>query len=712
MEEKENNDSKPKITEKEKEVVDSNNNIQTDDNKDKDTDAGEKEKENLPNFSYLEPKESEEPSVFEYKSKNEINEAENIFKPHAMICKYAICILLKEDSNEDSKLLNMTLKGIISNLGDLGELGIKSENIFIYIFVNKIKQNELVTQESIINNLKQENRNNYLLTHLKLKNDGRDIKIEVVTKRNYMSEIESLKIFYCQIVNNIKNDRSILITSILTAGVTPTSSALYDLIQACLLNDNNDNKRTSNDCISIPALEIDEKMETESENFFTKILRYEQTHFNIYDMSFYKSTGTVPILSLFNTMTIDRKLMATLYEFYGNCGFVGDNQLPKIDYHDYSLGLFLYQRHFDIKYLNKQIFGTIYYKDFDYKYLWVSKYSGYYSNFFGILNSFINFDLPILDKIFILFQIIGLLIEFIYPGLSILVIYSIFIEAFDVIDRYPAWFMTMLYIVMYLASGTSSLIGEKNKDTKITNFICYYFMEIYYLFILACSVPAMDNIKKKKLFGEKYKYDNDIYKFNNAAAGCLITFTVVLAIIPMILRLDQITKNIVPMLLYLVLGAPMSTSYLLIAKIWNAPGASGGKNVDDRKGLTVLFYCLFNLFFGFLSVYIYDRKLRARCVMGLSIMYLIYLFFKVFGILLSLLGSPDLTKKNSKKTKDILEGENIYQSKNSAEHLNEEKLDKESDKDKEKNDNNDENEEENNKNKDDDNENNDNNDEE
>ena len=704
----ETNDSNPKISQKEKEEVDSKNNIQNDDNKDKDTDAGEKE--NKPNFYYLEPKEREEPSVFEYQSKIDRSEAENIFKPHALICKYAICILLKEDGKEDSKLLKMTLDGIISNLGDLGELGIKCENILIYIFVNKIKQNELVTQESIINNLKQENRNNYLLSHLKLKNDERDIKIEVVTKRNYMSDIESLKIFYCQIVNNIKNDKSILITSILTAGVTPTNSALYDLIQACILNDKNDNIRKSHDCICIPALEIDEQMEIKSENFFTKILKYEQTHFNIYDMSFYKSTGTVPILSLFNTMTIDRKLMENLYEFYGNIEILEDNQLPKIDYHDYSLGLYLYQRHFDIKYVNKQIFGTIYYKDFDYKYLWVSKYSGYYSNFFGILNSLKNFDLPILDKIFTLFQIIGLLIEFIYPGLSILVIYSIFIEAFDVYDRYPAWFMTMLYIIMYLASGTSSLIGEKTKEIRITNFICYYFMEIYYLFILACSVPAMDNIKKKKLFGEKHKYDNDLYKFNNAAAGCLITFTVVLAFVPMILRLDQITKNIVPMFLYLVLGAPMSTSYLLIAKIWNAPGASGGKNIEDRKGLTVLFYCLFNLFFGFLSVYIYDRKLRVRCVMGLSIMYLIYLFFKVFGILLSLLGSPDLTKKNSAKTKVILEGENIYQSKNSAEHLNEEKLDKESDKDKENN--NDENEEENNKNKEDDNNNNDNNEEE
>ena len=48
MEEKEINDSNPKISEKEKEVVNSKNNLQTDDDKDKDTEAGEKEGQ--PNF--------------------------------------------------------------------------------------------------------------------------------------------------------------------------------------------------------------------------------------------------------------------------------------------------------------------------------------------------------------------------------------------------------------------------------------------------------------------------------------------------------------------------------------------------------------------------------------------------------------------------------------------------------------------------------------
>jgi hypothetical protein len=305
-----------------------------------------------------------------------------------------------------------------------------------------------------------------------------------------------------------------------------------------------------------------------------------------------------------------------------------------------------------------------------------------------------------------------MLIEFIYPGLSILVIYSIFVEAFDIEDYHPAWFMTMLYITMYLGSGVASLISDKTKDISTTSLIYYYFMEVYYLFILVCSVPAMDNIKKKKLFGDKYK-DVEVegfYKFNTAAITCLIIFTFLIAILPMIFRIGMITENIVSMLLYLLLGAPMSTSNLLIAKIWNAPSAPGGKTIDDRKGLTILFFFLFNLFFGFLSAYIYDRKLRANCVMGLAIFYLIYLFFKIIGIVLSLLGSPDLTQKKANKVKSILEGINTFESKNSSDHINEEKLDNENENennedDREENNNgeNDENENQNNDNKEEDN---------
>ena len=681
------------------------NENENENNKDKATDAGEQE--NHQNFFYLEKREGEDISIFNGVF-NE-NDDENIFKPHAILNRYAICILLKEDSSEDSKLLKLTLDGIISNFGSLTELGINCENIFIYVFVNKINNNELIEGETIKENLKDEHKCDYLLSHFKLKDDGRDIKIEVVAKKKFMSDIEALNIFYTDIVKSLKTDKT-MITSVLTAGVKPSNNALFNLIKICIDSNNDKNNRNKkyNNCVAVPALEIDEDLDKNSSDFFTKIIKYERVHFNIYDMNFYKSTGAVPILSLFNTMTIDQNLMDYLLVFYGSKIKLDANHLPKLDYHDYNLGLFLYKNNVNIEYYSKENLGTINYRDFDYKYLWVSRESGYYANLLENVEIFINFELPIFHKLFILFQIIGLLIEFIYPGLSILVIYSILVEAFDDVDYLPAWFMTSLYIIMNLVSGVNSLIAEKHKDSKLTNFICYYFMVIYYLFIIICSIPAMDNIKKKKLFGFKLDY-GEFYGFNNAAAGCLITFTFIFAILPMLLRINMITKNIVPMLLYLVLGAPISTSNLLMAKIWNAPGGPGGKNVDDRKGIFILFFFLFNLFFGFLSAYIYDRKLRANCVMGLAIFYLIYLAFKVLGIVLSLLSNPDVNKISSTYTKNKLEGINIFESRKSSDHLNDEGAREEYDNEGEnKNDN--ENNEENNNNQNDDEDKNQNND--
>ena len=673
----------------------SQNGNENENNRSNVTNAGEQEIVQQ-KFYYLEQKEGEDVSIFNGDSKND---DENIFKPHAILNKYAICILLKGDGTEDSNLLKLTLDGIISNFGGLTELGINCENIYIYVFVNKIKNNELISKKAINDNLKEDNKNNYLLSHFKLKDDGRDIKIEVVVKKDFMSDIEALKIFYTEIVKSLKVDKA-MITSVLTAGVKPSNNALSNLIKICIeSNKDKTNKRNKfNNCVTVPALEIDETMDSKSDNFFTKLIRYERTHFNLYDMNFYKSTGAVPISSLFNTMTIDKDLMDNLTTFYGLLKNFDSEQLPKIDYHDYNLGLFLYKNKTNIEYYSKETLGTIYYRDFDYKYLCVTREASYYANFLDIAANFINFELPIFHKLFILFQLIGLLIEFIYPGLSILVIYSILVEAFDDMDYLPAWFMTSLYIIINLASGVSSLIGEKYKETKLTNFICYYFMVIYHLFVIICSIPAMDNIKKQKLFGDESMSD---YEFNNAAAGCLITFIFIFGIIPMILRIDMIIKNIVPMILYLFLGAPTSTSNILISKIWNAPGAPGGKNIDDRKGIVILFFFLFNLFFGFLSAYIYDRELRANCVMGLAIFYLIYLVIKVAGIVLSLIANPDVKKINSTFTKQKLEGINLFESRKSSDHLNEDEA-RDDNNNENRNENEDENNEENNNNQNDD----------
>ena len=422
----------------------------------------------------------------------------------------------------------------------------------------------------------------------------------------YLTEIESLQIFYNYILLKLKGEDKLIITSIMTAGVEPNNDCLKKLIKICfppkVRNQSKDAKKFG---IAVPCLEIKEFSDS---NIFLKIAQYERAHFYIYDMSFYSGTGAAPVTSLLNTMIIDNILLGTLSSYYRDI-----NKNASIDYHDYNLALYLYSQNIKVNYYCDEYLGSIYYANFDYmqyKDNWVNRFSGYYGNFFKILNTFIVCN-GFLEKIFMFFQIIGILIDFIYPSLSTLVIYSIFYETFRIYDPHPAIFITLLFLIIYLGSGACSLISSKSQKIEIVNYFFYIFMAVYYLFILICSIIAMDNLNKNRPFKLKSKSDLEEilifmgfglygdpltlgYKFNKAACGCLITFSFLIAILPILFKISMLSKNIVQMLLYLILGAPNSTSNFLIAKIWITPETPGGTSSEDRKGLTIIFFFLFN----------------------------------------------------------------------------------------------------------------------
>ena len=613
---------------------------------------------NINSFSYLVKRDDDEINSFNFskRDKDNINRStneatNNIFLSDAGKYKYIICVLLKDDNPSSSILLDETLKGIKNNFGDLSSLTIKYEEIYIFVFVNQIFGKYLVDKDSFKEHLSKEKENYYLKTPLTFKDDNRKIKIDVISKKYYMSDIESLRCFYYYIVKSLKRENNKIITSVITAGVVPNKDGLKKLIQISFSdikakgkqkgeNQNSDKKYA----IAVPALEVKEN-EKES-NLYKKIAQFERIHFNVYSMNFYSQTASAPISSLLNTMIINDELLNDISNFYSTIELNST-----IDYHDYCLGLFLVRNAYKTLYYSKEILGEIKYGNFDfndYQDIWINKYSGYYGNFFQIWNTFIFCaNISILSKVFMLFQIIGLIIEFIYPGLSLLVIYSVFIEAFGKTEFHSAVFLIMLYLIMYLAGGAISMTAKSSRDNNFSNFYIYAFMEVYYLLIIICSIVAMANLSKES------KLSLEEYKFNKAACAILIILTFIVAIIPILLKVAFFAKNIVQMIFYLFLGAPSSTSSFLIAKIWRAPETSGGKFQEEKKGLTVLAFFLSNLFFGCLCFFNYNKKLRANCVMGLSIAYLIYLFFKVLGILFTLLFGASI-KEDKKKDELII----------------------------------------------------------
>ena len=150
--------------------------------------------------------------------------------------------------------------------------------------------------------------------------------------------------------------------------MSPNKEALSNLIQACLIPKDENNSIKERDCVSVPALEIDPQME--EQNLFGKIIKYERTHFNIYNMNYYNATGAVPVLSLLNMMSFDKTLLNKIMKFYADIDIIDKKIQMKMDYHDYNLGLFLYQNKIRINYINdanNDALGKILYKDFDYK---------------------------------------------------------------------------------------------------------------------------------------------------------------------------------------------------------------------------------------------------------------------------------------------------------------------------------------------------------
>ena len=560
-------------------------------------------------FNYLEIKNSTEKFVID-------DENPNIFENSIGKFNYVICVLLKDDTQRGNEMLEKTLDSIYQNLNALNEIGISSSNTLVCIFVNKITNYYLFNKDDV-HNIK-EDQNYYFYTTAQ-KEGYQSSTIYLFTKPKELLDLEALKCYYLYVISKIRMNKQQIFSSVITAGVELKPSGLKSLILSAY-----DTVKTHGVSVGL--------VDSNGIGIFSMIEQYERTHFNIYNMNYYGMSSAVPISSLLSTMYIDNNVNSILKKYYS---LAHENQT--IDYHDYNLGLNLYQNNINIKFYSKEVAGTLFTNELeytDYQEIWVNRYSGYYGNTFELIRELINMNnFNLFKKIILFFQLIGISIEFIYPSLSSMVIYSIFYEAFNTYDYRVATFFTMLYIFMLLASGMCSLVTKKPEEMKMTNMFIFFFMEVYYLFILICSVVAMNNVKKNT--------SNNEYKFNNAAISCIIVFTFLPYIVPMLLNIEKITSNLLNMLAYIGLGAPSSTSNLLMAQVWNASDTSGGKEIDERKSMTLLFFFLFNLFFGSLTFYNYNRRKRVECVMGFGIFYLFYNFFKTIGIVMKILGSSD-----------------------------------------------------------------------
>ena len=352
-------------------------------------------------FNYLEIDNSSTKFIYEGDEKT------NNFEMNKDKYNYIICILLKDDSNQSSILLEKTLDGIYQNLStsSMQDFGISSSNTLVCIFVNKITSYSLFQKDELENIKTHQSFFLYIPAH---RGKNSSSTIYLFTKPREFKEIEALKCYYLGVIPQIKSEKKPIFSSVITAGVEPNS-----LNRLILLSYNNIKKHGA----AVGAIE------SNGYGVFTMIEQYERTHFNIYNMNFYNICSAAPVSSLLSTIYIDDKIYPILKDFYG---FRNNNKNQTIDYHDYYLGLYLNKNNASVNYYSNESSGILYENELeycDYQEIWVNRYSGYYGNFFEILRAFIDCNTcKPLEKLFLFFQILAITTEFIFPSLACMVI--------------------------------------------------------------------------------------------------------------------------------------------------------------------------------------------------------------------------------------------------------------------------------------------------
>ena len=402
----------------------------------------------------------------------------------------------------------------------------------------------------------------------------------------------------------------------MTAGVTFSKEKLLELISYSY------HAKTKHG-IAISSIEYKEN------NLISKLCSYDKMRFNIYNLNYISESNAPFISSQLSLITLNDNLLKNLNEEYYKEKI---DYRATIDYHDYNLALYFKEKNYLIKNINTNpafIITLDNFSFYDFQQIYINRFSGYYGNFFSILSSFNTGT--ILQKIFLIFQIISICFEFILPSISTMIIFIIFYAAFKSYDYRVSLFFTLLYLSLMFVSGYCSIIGKNIKEMKYTYFILNIIMAFLYILALICSIPAMHFAHENEL------PDLSGYEFDKAAISCIIIFTFIPYIIPLVINISSLgIVNFFLLLIYNLIFGPLTKINFNVAGVWGSPGVSGGKRVKERKSIFILLYLGINLFIGCLSFYNSDNKKKANCVMAFGIIFLIYNFIRTIAVIFEL----------------------------------------------------------------------------
>lgn len=577
-------------------------------------------KENISGFPFLKRKNNRyQKYYFDYQPM--INQNANHYS-------LKICIIIPNDTPQISKKLDETIKNIYLNMTGLQELAISEKNILLCLFLQTITNDETAKTlfDMEINKINSSLDNAFHCAQMQCESEINYPIDVVMCYKHQCKPVEAITCFYYGLV--VENEASLKRAEkhymmMMECGAIFNDKKIRKLILSTQKNDDPFVKTIA----SVPSIE------TVPSGLFSRIQHYEQFHSNIYDLHYYSMSCTVPINSKFCVIVLYNEVYNYLNQFYKEIAFDAS-----LSYHDFSLGIFLSKAGYDILYVPSiEIF--IDRKDISFSDLF-DQYSEKNQANFAVAFQLLSFLIQCSNCLcmgkkawnhfFIIFLLIGILTDFVFSSLLMEVMYTIFFEGFGINDLRPSTFFTVFYMLIIVLTIFYSILYSKVINFQVGYFILFVFFNVYYLFILFCSVVAMDNVNKNKT--------NDPYEFNTAAIVLLILLNVIFGIVPMLLNIRGLIHHIGDMFIYFFIGCANYSSLFLMHSIFNSNEAQGALLCDsnkNRKGFILMAFVFANALFGFIIFGMIDRTSRVNCILALAITYTIYNFFKMMAIVIN-----------------------------------------------------------------------------
>ena len=298
-------------------------------------------------------------------------------------------------------------------------------------------------------------------------------------------------------------------------------------------------------------------------------------------------------------------------------------------YHDFKLGIFLLNNGYHTYYINQiNVFyyeRTLNFNEFMMNYC--KQKSSYILIFFDLLNSFIlwsnmNF-FKFVKKIFLFFQLLELIIDFLYIGFTILIIFSFLSEAFIDEDERIVIFFTVIYSIMTICSCCFSLISPKENGRDKTFIYFHIFFYCYFIFFIISSLFAIIRISHNK----------NNYKFKSPPMILLIILNIIFIIGPSFFHLRKVIKNIFSGFKFFIITFPGLYSvfkFHYLINCFDLYGQSiyskrkfGNRFLNERKKVQIFLFLISNSAIAFICFFLISTSRRIIFIYIIGILYTI-----------------------------------------------------------------------------------------